>query len=399
MKAPCVFVAHGFSRENIPLQPWRYIYELAVRFASHQPVVVITDGSSEGEEAWGQKLTVIRTPQLSVRAQGALAVRINSLSPAEVWWSTTPRSIAYARCWQKLKAPVTALITCPLYPWSVLLRAKWKGRVPRRELRSLLQQRLIPRRLLAALLSGRRVERIVTQSRANSRMLKDAGVPVSKVDVIPVGIDRNEYLDVAPEQVAAARGSLGFPSDAFVFLYLGAIRPIRGIDALLEAFFAAARENSRLCLGILARGADASICAGLARRCRDAGAEERVRVVGGWLDREALWAYLKACDAVTLPFVVVPSDVPIAVLEALVCGKPVIGSNVDGIPELVQGRGIVADPLDRGALSSALVAMADPAGSYPQMAAMAARFLDECPDWDQVGRMAMEKGRKGGEGF
>lgn len=396
MKSPCVFVAQGFSRENVPLQPWRYIYEIAIRFALHQPVIVITDGTTERTEAWDEQLMVVSTPNLSICSQRRLTHMINSLSPAEIWWSATPRSIAYSWCWQRLKVPITAMITCPLYYWSVLLRAKWKGGVPYRELRSLFQQRLIPRRLWGILLACQRVERIVTQSLANFQVLKDAGVPESKISVVPVGINRNECLDIKQDRVSEARRSLDFDNDSFVFMYLGAIRSIRGIDALLEAFFIAARKNEKIALVILARGANDGVCAALERRCREAGVEEQVRVKGGWLSRDTVWAHLKACDAVALPFVVVPSDVPIAVLEALICGKPVIGSNVDGIPELVQGRGVVVDPLDREELSDALLSMADPAGGYPRMAAAASRFIEECPDWDQVGRLAMEKRQKEG---
>lgn len=118
------------------------------------------------------------------------------------------------------------------------------------------------------------------------------------------------------------------------------------------------------------------------------GIGDRVKVVGGWLNHEQVWASIEACDVVTLPFVVVPSDVPIAILEALARGKPVIGSDVDGIPELVSGRGAVVDPLDKNAMANAMLAFAESTPYLKQMGDAARSFMANYPDWNRVGELA-----------
>ena len=47
MTQTVVFVANGFTKENIRLQPWRYVYELASYRARNSNVVVITEGDHE----------------------------------------------------------------------------------------------------------------------------------------------------------------------------------------------------------------------------------------------------------------------------------------------------------------------------------------------------------------
>lgn len=389
MAGCCVFVAHGFQRENILLQPWRYIYEIAVRYAEKQQVVVITDAidNKDIEENWPENLKVVQTRLLSVRYQYKLAAFINSFSPEQVWWSTTPRSVAYLPSWQNLSSPLVSFITCPLYPCNLLLRA-WRRGVPWDELRDLVLQRIVPRWLFAKLLSNKKVEQVVVQSEANQRILLATGVAANKLKVIPVGIDKEAFENISAE-LDEARQEFAFSSDSVVFLFLGSIRPIRGIYELLDAFSIAARTAPKIYLGVLARGADEQTCGKVVSRCIELGIEDRVKVVGGWLTREQVRAYLEICNVVTLPFVVVPSDVPIAVLEALACEKPVIGTDVDGIPELIKGRGITVKPSEKMALADALLSFSGSDSHYKAMAESSRKYMATYPDWDTVGNMAL----------
>ena len=385
----CIFVAHGLRKGNARLQPWRYLYELAVRFAARQPVVIITDcDGQEFDEEWAPNLRVVGTRLLSPRKRHALGTLINRFQPEQIWWSTTPRSVVYLPVWKQFSCPVTALVTCPLYPWRLLLRALANG-VPWDELDVLVRQRIVPRWLFAKLLRSSVVAGVVTQSGNNRKLLIAAGVPANKIRHIPVGIDSQDRGEITPVQVVEAQTMLGFPEDTTVFLYLGAVRRIRGIYALLDAFAIAAHDNQSIFLGVLARGADERLCGEVRGYCERLGIVDRVKVIGGWLTREQVWASIEACDVVTLPFVVVPSDVPIAILEAMARGKPVIASDVDGIPELVQGRGAVVDPLDSQALAQALLKFAGSVHYRQEMSDASRLFMATYPNWDQVGVLAL----------
>ena len=96
MAQSIVFVANGFTKENIRLQPWRYVYEIACSRASNNKVVVITEGDTEKVETqWQENLTVIETKYHSVKKQKMLKTLILALKPDELWWSTTPRTLAF----------------------------------------------------------------------------------------------------------------------------------------------------------------------------------------------------------------------------------------------------------------------------------------------------------------
>ena len=87
---------------------------------------------------------------------------------------------------------------------------------------------------------------------------------------------------------------------------------------------------------------------------------------------------------VTLPFVVVPSDVPLAILEALARGKPVIASAIDGIPELLEERGILIDPLNGQEFAEAIIKLATSESSRRQMSHASRKFMDSYPTWEEV---------------
>ncbi|TCK19478.1 glycosyltransferase involved in cell wall biosynthesis [Thiogranum longum] len=382
-----VFVAHGISRETIRLQPWRYLYELAVRMSNNGRVILITDASgAEYEEAWSENLTVVSTRLLSVRRMSSLVRYINSLGADRVWWSVTPRSIIYYRAWKKLGCRITALITCPLYPWALLVRAGLSG-VPWIELKALIQQRGIPRFMFVRLLMQPYIRRVIVQSQSNRKILVESGLEKERIDVVPVGIDPEDRKSVPGENINEVRKQYGFGGSALVFSYMGAVRKIRGIDVLIKAFSRIAANRTDACLVVLARGADKTTVNNYREKFRSLGLEGRVKIIGGWLDREQVWAHIEACDVVVLPFVVVPSDVPIAILEALAREKPVIGTRVDGIPELVEGRGLVVESMDDLQLAEAMKSIVDKTVDYQDLSRSARKFMKDYPDWDEVYRM------------
>jgi glycosyltransferase involved in cell wall biosynthesis len=393
MKDCIVIVANGFTRENVRLQPWRYLYEIALRIAASHEVVMITEGAEPREEGWWEEgFHVVKSNFLSVRRQKELHALIAGYGPRQIWWSVTPRSIAYWPTLKRLDCEMYALVTCPLYEYGQLMRASRAG-VPFEELGVLWKQRLMPRSLFARMLNSKLINRVFVQSMANRQVLVEAGVEEGKLSLLRVGIDAADRQAVAPEILQAEQVSPGHQADEVTFLYFGAVRRIRGFDALVKAFarLAQATENARLV--VLARGANEEKMHQVRTQLDQAGLADRVTVLGGWLSREQVWAHVEACDVAVLPFVIVPSDVPIAILEAMARGKPVIGTSIDGIPELIEGRGLVVDPLDVEEFSGAMLRLAENQELRERLGDNAHDFMRTYPDWEAVGHQALTEAR------
>ena len=83
------------------------------------------------------------------------------------------------------------------------------------------------------------------------------------------------------------------------------------------------------------------------------GLASRVRFLG-WVDEDAALALLAKSDLLTLPSL--NEGLPMAIIEAMAHGLPVIATPVGGIPELITpGRtGLLVPPADSDALATAL---------------------------------------------
>ena len=189
----------------------------------------------------------------------------------------------------------------------------------------------------------RRADRFVVQNaRSAGEIVSER--PDARVDVVP---HPSEPRAVIPDR-AAARARLGVPIDAPVFLFSGILRPYKGWDVLLDAFSAVRKEIPGALLVLAGEPWGEA-------RSLPARAPAGVRLELHYLseDERALW--FAACDAVVCPYRHATGSGIAA--DALAFSRPVIGSAVDGLVEIVEeGRsGLLVPPGDAGALAAAMV--------------------------------------------
>ena len=144
-----------------------------------------------------------------------------------------------------------------------------------------------------------------------------------------------------------ARAELGIPEAAVVVAWHGQVQLERkGLDLLLEAWSALGGDHdARLIL--VGSGEDA---AEVARRASAAGG---VHLVDEWVqDRARIRAILSAADLYAFPSR--HEGLPVAPLEAMACGLPVVGAAANGVEDVVGDTGIVVPTGDAGALGAAL---------------------------------------------
>ena len=134
--------------------------------------------------------------------------------------------------------------------------------------------------------------------------------------------------------------------------FLGRIVPDKGVEYLIEAFRRIASSDDTLLLG----GEIATVAGGsnIDKLNEVAGGDERIHFLGQ-LDRPRMKDFFASIDVFALTSVA--ESFGIVQAEAMMCGIPVVGSNLPGgrVPIEQTGFGILCEPRDVDAISDALL--------------------------------------------
>ncbi len=210
-----------------------------------------------------------------------------------------------------------------------------------------------PRRMLANRLLLARRDRVVGVGRAvRDALIANEGMPAGRVEVIPNGIDLSPYAD-APRHREEARRELGLRPDELAILQVARLDPLKDHATAVRtmAHVAARRPGARLFL--VGEGAEEGAIRDLVRR-HDLGG--RVQFLGLRADVARL---LAAADVGLLTSL--SEGIPLALIEAMAAGLPVVSTDVGGVPEVVEdGRtGLLAPPAGHAALGESILRLAD----------------------------------------
>jgi beta-1,4-mannosyltransferase len=223
---------------------------------------------------------------------------------------------------------------------------------------------------------------IVVLSATAAAQLRNAyRVPASvRVRVVPHG----HYIGCYANDVSAetARARLALPGAGRVLLFVGRLRPYKGLEQLIAAFADVAAEGSVL---LIAGAASEDYAASLRRLIESAGGPGRIRLHAGEVADDDLQLYFNACDAVVLPFKDILNSG--SLLLAMSFGCPVVAPRLGSIPEVACPTAwhayAPADPDGlRGALRAALHGSSHGAASREAVRAFTASRYD----WAHIGQ-------------
>lgn len=195
----------------------------------------------------------------------------------------------------------------------------------------------------------------------------------ARIHVVPHG----NYSRVYPDTIdrATAREALGVTPDQTVFLFLGQIRPYKGVMDLIDAFRTIARPDIRLV--VAGRLDDPSLGESLAR---EAGQDPRVSVLPGNVPDDRMQVFLRGADVMVLPYRDVLTSG--SAILALTFGLPVIAPRMGCLPETLEGCSILYDPHQPTGLRAALEgALAVDLRALAERATASAATLD----WQSIG--------------
>jgi glycosyltransferase involved in cell wall biosynthesis len=217
---------------------------------------------------------------------------------------------------------------------------------------------------------ARAADRVIAISNhTRDELIRHVGLARERIAVVPNGPGTDPREAPTPERELRARHRLG---DRPLILSVSARRPHKNLERLIDAVRALDREAT-----LVVPGYPGPHDTALAARGGD-----RVRLLG-WIDGadlEGLYAH-----AACLAFPSLAEGFGLPVLEAMRRGLPVACSNATSLPEVAGEAALLFDPLDTGAIATALGRLLADPGLRAELAqrgrAQAARF-----SWERTAR-------------
>ncbi len=197
--------------------------------------------------------------------------------------------------------------------------------------------------------SLQRATMIISVSESTKRdAVELVGIPVERLQTVYAAIDDRFSSEIGEKEIAAFRQKHGL-TQGFL-LYLGTLEPRKNITALIEAYAYLRNMYARQEKLVLA-GGKGWLYDTIYEKIEKLGLETEVIFPGFVVDNEQkLWYH--AASAFAYPSLYEGFGLP--VVEALVCGTPVVTSNVSSLPEAGIDIALSIDPQDVEAMAEAL---------------------------------------------
>ncbi|MBA3945693.1 MAG: glycosyltransferase [Herpetosiphonaceae bacterium] len=205
----------------------------------------------------------------------------------------------------------------------------------------------------------KRVTRVIAQCPAEAaELIDDYGADPHKVVTIPSAVNIERFHPLPHE---LARQSIGLPPDGLIVAYVGRMMPRKDVRNLVHAMALVLRQTD-LPLRLLLVGGETDQpdplltpeIGVLQSLAQELGISDHL-IFTGKRQPDVLHRYYAAADIIVTtpwyePFGLTP-------LEAMACGRPVIGSAVGGIPFTINDgvTGLLVPPRDPPVLAAALL--------------------------------------------
>jgi glycosyltransferase involved in cell wall biosynthesis len=189
---------------------------------------------------------------------------------------------------------------------------------------------------------------VAVSSRLQTYAIQVEGIAPEKIVMIPNGYSLRSPAQITPEERSRYGEELGLKPEAPLILSVGRLTEQKGHAYLLEAIPGVLEQVPNVVFAIAGDGPRRAVLEDKARQLGIAGS---VRFLGMRADVPEL---LQMADVFVLPSLW--EGLPLALLEAMGCGLPVVATRVEGVEEIIVDgeNGLLLPPADPEALKIAL---------------------------------------------
>jgi len=228
---------------------------------------------------------------------------------------------------------------------------------------------------------------LVHNSNARRVVVERWKVSPGRIRVIPHGGYEHYYPRLMHK--SAARFDLGYTNE-FLLLAFGTVRQYKGLDYLLPALAQARRRIPEPRLIIAGRAFDPALGRRYEQQIVELGLADIVRFENRFIEEPEVERFFTAADLVVLPYVRI--DQSGVLFLAYTFARPVLGTSVGGLPELIREgvSGYLVPPRDSTALSEGIVKAWNERHRLSEMGSNARRLIEEEYTWERQADITLD---------
>ena len=178
--------------------------------------------------------------------------------------------------------------------------------------------------------------KVTSSSPTFLEMVEALGASKEKQCLVNHGTTPAEFPPATQQQLVDLRQTLSIPEDHLIVFSLGRIVLKKGFEYLIQALPQIQEKAPNVTIII---GGDGSNLPRLKSIAKEQGVSDNIRFPG-MISHADVPVYFHLCNIFTLPAVFDPKGnvdgCPIVIMEAMACGKPVVVTDISGIPQAVQ---------------------------------------------------------------
>ena len=223
--------------------------------------------------------------------------------------------------------------------------------------------------------------------------------PLTAQDVVSHGMNKAEVFcalpgkDVNVVEDDSLVKALGLESQRFL-LFSGAPSPVRGAVMALKAFDTIAERVPNVKLVMLMRRDVSSDFRDFEAAVKEVMHKEQVIVRYDRVSKEQLFGMFKVAWAVLLPFLIVPSEIPLTFFEVMSLGTPVVTFENGGTTDYLRKGLKIASKRSVRSLGEAMVDICQNENERNMLSKEAKIIMEKHPTWEQTAEI-WEKAIKG----
>lgn len=211
--------------------------------------------------------------------------------------------------------------------------------------------------------------KIIAVSKAVQQNLLESGIPDSMIRVIYGGVDKLERLSL--EEINEIKRTYGIGEKDLVYGVVARLAEVKGHKYLIEAAELVLKSNKNIKFVIAGTG---PLEAQLKQSAADKGLEQSFVFTGFIRDIGCIYNILDINMICS-----VSEALCLSLIEGMSIGKPMIGSNVGGVPEIIKHMetGLMVQPRNPEELAKAILELAENDELRNTMGANAFKLMEE----------------------